>query len=194
MLSYLFLAVFINLYFKTKHSNERFDLGFYSLSNVFSYRRHISSKNYISVLTISGKSRNLKIIAPSPPPLPRPFYYQPPSILWYSLNIRWGSFYYDPPPIFRYFSETPPLPPSSSFNPPSIKHRRVNVLNPTYMQDLFYLRFSSGRSNNIAVVRKNTNTYGTKSLKSLRPQIWNSLPEHIKAETSFAHFWSLIDT
>ena len=119
MLSYLFLAVFINLYFKTKHSNERFDLGFYSLSNVFSYRRHISSKNYISVLTISGKSRNLKIIAPSPPPLPRPFYYQPPSILWYSLNIRSGSFYYDPPPIFRYFSETPPPPsPQLLIQPP----------------------------------------------------------------------------
>ena len=28
--------------------------------------RHISSKSNISVLTISGKSRNIKIIAPSP--------------------------------------------------------------------------------------------------------------------------------
>ena len=66
MLTYFFRAVFINLYFKTKHSNETFHLGFYSLSNVFSYRKHIISKSNISVLTISDKSRNIKIIAPSP--------------------------------------------------------------------------------------------------------------------------------
>ena len=67
--------------------------------------------------------------------------------------------------------------------------KTINVLNPTYMQDLFYLRSSSTRRlNTIAIVRANINTYGTKSLRSLGPQIWNSLPEHIKAETSFAHF------
>ena len=66
MLAYFFHAVSINLYFKTKHLNERFDLGFCSLSSVFSYRKHISSKRNISVLTISGKSRNIKITAHSP--------------------------------------------------------------------------------------------------------------------------------
>ena len=65
----------------------------------------------------------------------------------------------------------------------------LNVWNPTYMQDPFYLRSSSARRpNNIAVVRANTNTYGTKSLRSLGTQIWISLPEHIKTETSFEHF------
>ena len=50
--------------------------------------------------------------------------------------------------------------------------KTLNDLNPTYMQDLFYLRSSSARRpNNIAVVRTNTNTYGTKSLRSLGPQI-----------------------
>ena len=63
------------------------------------------------------------------------------------------------------------------------------------MQDLFCLRSSSKRRpNNIAAVRTNTNTYRTKSLRSLGPQIWNSLPEHIKTETSLAHFRSLINT
>ena len=63
------------------------------------------------------------------------------------------------------------------------------------MQDLFYLSSSSvRRPNNIAVVRTNTSTYGTKSLRSLGPKIWNSLPEHIKAEASLAHFRSLINT
>ena len=82
MLTYFFRAVFINLYFKTKHSNETFHLGFYSLSNVFSYRKHISSKSNISVLTISGKSRNIKISLL----LPLHFIINPP-ILWYTLNI-----------------------------------------------------------------------------------------------------------
>ena len=63
------------------------------------------------------------------------------------------------------------------------------------MQDLFYLLSSSARRpNNIAVVGTNTNTYGTKSFRSQGPQIWNSLPEHIKVETSLAHFRSSINT
>ena len=63
------------------------------------------------------------------------------------------------------------------------------------MQDLFYLPSSSvRRPNNIAVVRTNTSTYGTKSLRSLGPKIWNSLPERIKAEASLAHFRGLINT
>ena len=73
--------------------------------------------------------------------------------------------------------------------------KTLNFLNPTYMQDLFYLRSSSTKQpNNKAVIRTNKNTYGTKKLRSLRPQICNSLPKHIKAETSLAHFRSLINT
>ena len=119
MLTYLFRAVFINLYFKTKHSSQTFHLGFFSLSKVFSYRKHISSKRNIRLLTISGKSINIKIIAP-----PLTLLSTTPSILWYSLNIPWVSFYYDLPPILRYFSGTPtPLPAYST--PTTIKHRRV---------------------------------------------------------------------
>ena len=51
--------------------------------------------------------------------------------------------------------------------------KTLKILNPTYMHYLFYLRSSSAGQPN-----------GTKSLRSLGPQIWNSLPEHIKAETS----------
>ena len=73
--------------------------------------------------------------------------------------------------------------------------KTLNDLNPTYMQELFYLRSSSARRrNDIAVVRTNTNTYGTKNLRSLGPQIWNSLSKHIKTETSLAHFRSMINT
>ena len=118
MLTYFFRAVFINLYFKTKHSNETFHLGFYSLSNVFSYRKHISSKSNISVLTISGKSRNIKIIAPSPR-----FIINSP-ILWYSFNIPWRSFYYEPP-FYDIFLEHPL--PCLFDSPFTIKHRRVHL-------------------------------------------------------------------
>ena len=111
MLTYFFCAVFIDLYFKTKHSNETFHLGLYSLSNVFSHRKHISSKSNISVLTISGKSRNIKIIAPSPP-----FYYQPSHFMvcsQYSLRVilLWL-------PHFKiFFRNTHPC----LFDPPSIQ-------------------------------------------------------------------------
>ena len=45
--------------------------------------------------------------------------------------------------------------------------KTLNVLNPTYMQHLFYLRSSSARRpSNTAVVRTNTITYGTKSLRN----------------------------
>ena len=50
--------------------------------------------------------------------------------------------------------------------------KTLNVLNPANMQDLFYLRSSSGRRPNIIdVVRINTNKYGMKSLRSLGLQI-----------------------
>ena len=104
---------------KTKYSNETFHLGFYSLSNIFSYRKHIISKSNISVLTISGKSKNIKIIAPSPH-----FIINPPN-LWYSLNIPWGSFYYDPPLFKIFFRNTPS---AYSTPTPSNKHRRVPSL------------------------------------------------------------------
>ena len=80
MLTYFFHAVFINLYFKTKHSNKTLYLGFYSLSNVFSYRKHIK--------TI--KSRNMKIIAPSP------HFIINPTILWYSPIFPEGHFIMTP--------------------------------------------------------------------------------------------------
>ena len=53
---------------RTNQTSKMFHFGTFPLSNIFSYRKHISSKNNISVLTISSKSRNIKTIAPPPPP------------------------------------------------------------------------------------------------------------------------------
>ena len=77
--------------------------------------------------------------------------------------------------------------------------KTLNVLNPRCMQDLFYIHArlylgssSPRRPNNIAVVGTITNTDGTKNHRSLGPQIWNSLQEYIKAETSYKHFQCLL--
>ena len=40
----------------------------------------------------------------------------------------------------------------------------------------------------------NTITYGSKSLKTLGPKIWNQLPADIKSETSYTKFKEYIDT
>ena len=89
---------------KQKNSNETLHLGFYLLLNVFSYRKHISSKSNTSVLTIYGKSRKIKIIAPSPTP----------PILLSTLPFHGilsifpeGYFIMTLPPILIYFSGTP---------------------------------------------------------------------------------------
>ena len=128
MLIYFFCAVFINLYSKTKHSNETFHLEFYSLSNVFSYRKCISSKSNKSVLTISGKSRNIKIMDPTLPlPPPPPHFIINAPILWYILNIQ---FIMTPPHFKTFFRNTKRPPPAYLTLPPTIKHRRVYLQFP----------------------------------------------------------------
>ena len=111
MLTYFFRAVFINLYFKTKHSNETFHLGFCSLLNVFSYRKHISSK------IIASSTR---------------FYYRPPSPFYGIVSIfPEGNFIMTPPPpsflsILIHFPRTP-IPCLFDPSPSTIKHRGVKA-------------------------------------------------------------------
>ena len=49
-------------------------------------------------------------------------------------------------------------------------------------------RWLTHRPNNIQVNVRKTIKYGDKSLKTLHPYIWNSLAEHMKAETHFNKF------
>ena len=73
--------------------------------------------------------------------------------------------------------------------------KTINNLNPSFMKDLFRQHsLSARRSNNLYVTKMNTTTYGQKSLKSLGPKVWNSLPEHLKAETTFLNFQNSIKT
>ena len=55
--------------------------------------------------------------------------------------------------------------------------KTLNNLNPEYMKEIFYKTTNlTHRPFNIKVNHNNTTKYGKKSLRSLRPQIWNSLP------------------
>ena len=45
-------------------------------------------------------------------------------------------------------------------------------------------RFLTHKHSNLKVNAPNTTKYGSKSLRSLGPHIWNSLPERVKEETN----------
>ena len=65
------------------------------------------------------------------------------------------------------------------------------------MKDIFTPKLHPKvRPNDILVTNTyhNTITYGTKSLKTLGPKIWNQLPDDVKTETSSTRFKEYIDT
>ena len=62
--------------------------------------------------------------------------------------------------------------------------KTVKQLNPPFMQNIFRLRssnYSLRNPNNLAHVRPNQTTFGSNSLTSIAPQIWNGLPDRIKS-------------
>ena len=64
----------------------------------------------------------------------------------------------------------------------------VNEINPPYMKNIFTPKENAKvRQNDIKVKRINTSRFGTQSLTSLGPKIWNNLPSNIKSET-YQHF------
>ena len=67
--------------------------------------------------------------------------------------------------------------------------KTIHDENPHYMKEIFQVSQGTARNrNNLKVHSHITANYGTKSLKTLAPQIWNSLPEHIKASKSLSCF------
>ena len=65
--------------------------------------------------------------------------------------------------------------------------KTINDLNPAFMKDIYTFKVNPKvRPNNIIVTRHNTTKYGTKSLTTLGPQIWNTLPENIKSGTCYS--------
>ena len=75
-------------------------------------------------------------------------------------------------------------------------YRTVNSLNPSYMKNFFKKSdaLSSKRmqhQNNSIVPQLNYFEFDTKSLNSLGPKIWNSLPVNIKSVETFEVFKKL---
>ena len=71
-------------------------------------------------------------------------------------------------------------------------------LNPTYMKEIFERSVSNKRpvrqnyKMNLVTPKTNQVRYGTKSLRSLAPKIWNSLPISIKSPENLESFKKLI--
>ena len=69
-------------------------------------------------------------------------------------------------------------------------------LNPIYMKDIFERSVSNKRpvrqnyKMNLVTLKTNKVRYGTKSLRSLAPKIWNSLPVSIKSSENLESFKS----
>ena len=73
--------------------------------------------------------------------------------------------------------------------------KTVKQLNPPFMKDIFKLRsshYSARNSNNLAHVRPNQTAFGSNSLMSIGPQIWNGLPNEIKLAENLNSFKVLI--
>ena len=69
--------------------------------------------------------------------------------------------------------------------------KTLNEINPPYMKNIFTPKENAKvRQNDIIVKRINTSRFGTQSLRSLGPKIWNNLPSNTKYLTyvTASHF------
>ena len=73
--------------------------------------------------------------------------------------------------------------------------KTFNKLNPPFMQKSFKLRtscYSLRSPNDLAHIRPNQTTFGSNSLMSIRPQIWNNLPNELKSAENLKAFKRII--
>ena len=75
--------------------------------------------------------------------------------------------------------------------------KTINNLNPPFMKDIFQLRITdrpvrAQNTNNLKVETRKTVAFGTNSISSLGPKIWNNLPYHLKCSESLAFFKQII--
>tara|TARA_B100000470_G_C19668532_1_gene336519 strand:- start:325 stop:744 length:420 start_codon:yes stop_codon:yes gene_type:complete len=73
--------------------------------------------------------------------------------------------------------------------------KTINNLNPSFMKEIFTLNTRRDASRNLLMVKaQRTKQYGTNSLRSLGPRIWNSLPSDIRGSDNLNIFKNLIKT
>ena len=76
-------------------------------------------------------------------------------------------------------------------------YKSINHLSPSYMANIFQPWVTerpvrTQNINNFKVVNINQTTFGTHSIKSLGPRIWNSLPGHLKSCENLNYFKEMI--
>ena len=72
--------------------------------------------------------------------------------------------------------------------------KTLNNLNPDYIKEIFFKTTNlRHRPFDIKVNQNSSTKHGQKSLKRLRPHIWNSLPIGIKEETNYEKFKNYIN-
>ena len=71
--------------------------------------------------------------------------------------------------------------------------KTINDLNPSFMKEIFELNTRrDNQSSNLIVQSQSSKKYGTDTLRSLGPKIWNSLPNDIRSSNSLYSFKKLI--
>ena len=73
--------------------------------------------------------------------------------------------------------------------------KTLNKLNPSFMQDIFKVKSSSYSlrgTNNLQHYRPNQVTFGSNSLRSLGPQVWNGLPNDMKSAENLDMFKNML--
>ena len=76
-------------------------------------------------------------------------------------------------------------------------YKTLKKLNPGYMNDIFKLRKTDRLTRekyklNLEIPRPNQATFGTRSLRSYSPKIWNALLYHIKTSDNLNSFIAII--
>ena len=76
-------------------------------------------------------------------------------------------------------------------------YKTINGLNPSFMKNIFRIKENnrpvrSNNANNLELKITKTITFGTNSLSSLGPKIWNSLPYHLKYSKNISTFKQMI--
>jgi hypothetical protein len=73
--------------------------------------------------------------------------------------------------------------------------KTINDLNPPFMKEIFTLNTNRDDSRNMLQVKtQTTKKYGTDTLRSLGPKIWNHLSPEIKNAKNLEIFKNLINT
>ena len=75
--------------------------------------------------------------------------------------------------------------------------KTFNDINPSFIKEIFQLKMTSRPTRekyklNLEIPKQNQVRFGTKSLRYLRPKVWNFLPYHIQFSENLTIFKTLI--